>query len=123
MAHFIKIPSYQDPRGSLSVIEKIIPFEIKRVYYIYGVPKPDIVRAGHRHKKTIQALICITGSCVISNNNGNIKEKFILDTPDKCLILKPEDWHTMDSFTKDAVLLVLASEFYDRNEYIDEGYL
>ncbi len=122
MAHIINLKSFGDPRGNLTVIEKIVPFDIKRVYYIYGVPEEDIVRAGHKHKKNIQALICVSGSCIISNNDGKKKEDFILDSPNKLLIMNPEDWHTMHHFTKDAVLLVLASEYYDKDDYIDTPY-
>ena len=79
-------------------------------------------RGGHRHKKTIQALVCLNGNCIISNNNGSIKEDFVLERPDDLLIINPEDWHTMHSFSEDAILLVLASEFYDPDDYIDEEY-
>ena len=122
MAYLIDIRTFKDSRGSLSVLESEIPFTIKRVYYISGVPDPVVVRAGHRHKINIQALICVNGSCIISNDNGKEKEEFILDNQEKCLILMPEDWHTMHHFTQDAVLLVLASELYDSDDYVDEPY-
>jgi dTDP-4-dehydrorhamnose 3,5-epimerase-like enzyme len=119
MAHIIDLPKFGDERGNLTVVEKVLPFDIKRFYYIYDVSSK---RGGHRHKKTIQALICLGGSCEIYLNNG-IKEKtVVLDTPDKCLILEPQDWHTMDNFSKNAILLVFASEYYDKNDYIYEGY-
>ena len=120
MADFIKIKTFSDQRGSLSVLEKEIPFDIKRVFYIYNVD--DSVRGLHRHHKTIQAAVCIKGSCIISNDNGNKKEEFILDSPTKCLIINPEDFHWMHNFSKDAVLLVLASEFFDPKDYIYEPY-
>ena len=120
MARFLNLKTFSDHRGSLTVIEKILPFEIKRVFYIYGVD--DSVRGKHRHHKTIQAAICIKGSCVISNNNGSVKEDFIMDSPDKCLILEPEDWHSMHHFTPDAILLVLASEYFEEKDYIFDEY-
>ena len=120
MAELIKLKTFTDKRGSLSVIEKEIPFPIKRVFYIYNVD--DSVRGGHRHKKTIQAAICVNGSCRIYNNNGKAAEYFELNSPDKCLILQPEDWHQMDQFTKGSVLLVMASELFDNNDYIFEPY-
>jgi dTDP-4-dehydrorhamnose 3,5-epimerase-like enzyme len=120
MPKFINIETHNNNRGSLSVLEKNIPFEIKRVFYIYNVD--ESVRGNHRHYKTIQAAICINGSCKISNDNGIIKEEFVLDNPEKCLFLYPEDFHSMHSFSKDAVLLVLASEFYDPKDYIYESY-
>ncbi|MGB9082445.1 MAG: FdtA/QdtA family cupin domain-containing protein [Desulfuromonadaceae bacterium] len=121
MARFISLKTFSDKRGSLGVIEQEIPFRIKRIYYIYDVPG-DEVRAGHRHRKNIQALICVRGSCRVFVNNGTTRETFLLDRPDLCLLMNPEDWHTMDRFSPDALLLVLASEQYDRNDYIDEEY-
>lgn len=102
------------------MIEKVIPFDIKRIFYIYGVDKEK--RGGHRHKTTVQAAICIQGSCEIYNNNGEKEETFILDAPSKCLILEREDWHTMSNFSEDAILMVLASAYYDANDYIFEPY-
>jgi hypothetical protein len=119
VSYFLDLPTYKDERGSLTVVEKILPFEIKRFYYIYNVSEK---RGGHRHKKSIQALICVSGSCEIYINNGKIKKTILLNSSDKCLILEPIDWHTMDNFSQNSVLLVLASEFYDVNEYIDEAY-
>lgn len=119
MAYFIEVPKFSDPRGSLCVLENILTFEVKRIYYIFNV---NSERAGHRHKKTIQALICLGGSCEVYVNNGNTSMKYKLDSSDKCLILNPEDWHTMDNFSQYATLLVLASEYYDVNDYIDEPY-
>jgi dTDP-4-dehydrorhamnose 3,5-epimerase-like enzyme len=120
MAHLLNLKTFSDQRGLLTVIEKNLPFEIKRVFYIYGVD--DSVRGKHRHHKTVQAAICIKGSCVISNNDGNTKEEFLLDSPEKCLILEPKDWHCMYQFTPDAILLVLASEYFDEKDYIFEEY-
>ncbi|MFN8263658.1 MAG: FdtA/QdtA family cupin domain-containing protein [Chitinophagales bacterium] len=120
MPKLIHLQTFTDNRGSLTVIEKVIPFDIKRIFYIYGVD--DSVRGNHRHKKTIQAAVCIAGSCVISNDNGTKKEEYILDTPEKCLILYPEDYHWMHQFSKDAILLVLASEPFNPEDYIYEPY-
>ncbi len=120
MAYIINLKTHSDQRGNLTVIEKEIPFDIKRIFYIYGVD--DTVRGGHRHKKTIQAAICIHGSCIVSNNDGEKKEDFLLNHPQKCLILEEKDWHTMHHFTPDAVLLVLASTPFDPDDYVYEGY-
>lgn len=119
MAYIIDLPTRTDKRGSLTVVEKILPFEVKRFYYIYDASSK---RGGHRHKKTTQALISLGGSCEIYVNNGEKEEVFLLDTSNKCLILNPEDWHTMDKFSKGSTLLVFSSEFYDMNDYIDEKY-
>jgi len=120
MPELICLKTFSDKRGNLTVIERIMPFDIKRIFYIYGVD--NSIRAGHRHKKTIQAAVCIKGSCRINTNDGHQSTEFYLDAPDKCLMLKPEDWHTMDQFTEDAILMVLASEYYDHNDYIFEPY-
>jgi hypothetical protein len=120
MPELLQLTSFSDKRGCLTVIEKIIPFEIKRIFYIYGVD--NSVRGKHRHHKTHQAAICIAGSCVISNHNGNEQEDFLLDSPDRCLLLFPQDYHWMHKFTKDAILLVLASEYFDPRDYIYEPY-
>jgi hypothetical protein len=119
MAYILDLPTFEDERGSLTVVEKLLPFKIKRFYYIYGVSEK---RGGHRHKITIQALISLGGSCEIYVNNGKKEETFLLNTPKKCLILEPKDWHTMDKFSKGSTLLVFSSEYYDKDDYIDESY-
>jgi len=120
MAKLIDLKTFSDQRGNLTVIEKVIPFEIRRIFYIYGVDSS--IRGGHRHNKTVQAAICIKGSCVVSSNNGIRKEQFHLDAPFKCLIIEPQDWHTMHDFTEDAILMVLASEYFDSSDYIYKEY-
>ena len=120
MAHLIDLKTFTDRRGNLTVIEKTIPFDIKRIFYIYGVD--ESVRGGHRHKTTVQAAICLRGACHIYNNDGKTESSFMLDQPNKCLILEPDDWHLMDQFTPDAILMVLASTYFDQNDYIFEPY-
>ena len=120
MAHLITLKTHSDARGNLTVMEREILFSIKRIFYIYGVD--NSVRGKHRHHKTVQAAICIKGSCKIYNNDSQKEEIFVLDSPDKCLILETNDWHKMYDFTPDAVLLVLASEPFDPNDYIYEPY-
>ena len=122
MARLIDLKTFSDHRGNLTVIEKVIPFEIKRIFYIYGVD--DSVRGRHRHKKTIQAAISIKGKCRIMNQSGKncTVEEFNMDTPAKCLILMPEDYHWMDHFSEDCILMVLASEYFDETDYIFEPY-
>jgi dTDP-4-dehydrorhamnose 3,5-epimerase-like enzyme len=120
MAHLIDLTTFTDTRGNLTVIEKGIPFDIKRIFYIYGVD--ESVRGGHRHQKTVQAAICIQGHCTIFNNDSIKTEEFALDKPSKCLILNPEDWHQMYNFSPDAILMVLASTFFDPQDYIFRRY-
>ena len=119
MAYIIDLPSFKDERGSLTVIEKVLPYDIKRIYYVYDVTNK---RGGHKHIKTVQALIVLNGSCEIFIDNGIKEETILLDSPSKCLIVEPKDWHTMDKFSKDSVLLVLSSEFYDEEDYIVDRY-
>jgi dTDP-4-dehydrorhamnose 3,5-epimerase-like enzyme len=122
MAQLIDLKTLTDTRGNLTVIEKILPFEIKRIFYIYGVD--DSVRGKHRHVKTIQGAVCIQGSCTIYSNDGTGSglQKFLLDKPSTCLLLEPQDWHYMEQFSKDAILMVFASEYYDKEDYIFEPY-
>src|SRR5882724_12001345 len=121
MAKFLDLKTFTDQRGNLTVIERSIPFDIKRIFYIYGVDSS--VRGGHRHHKTIQAAICLQGSCRILNYDGtNERQDFYLERPDQCLILEPKDWHQMDLFSPNAILMVLASEYFSPEDYIYEPY-
>jgi len=120
MAHVIDLTTFTDNRGKLTVIEKSIPFDIKRIFYIYGVD--DSVRGGHRHRQTVQAAVCLQGHCRIHNDNGTEINEFLLDSPAKCLILEPADWHRMYDFSADAILMVLASTGFDAADYIFEPY-
>lgn len=115
----ITIPKLGDSRGYLSVVESMhsVPFEIKRVFYIYGTEE-SIRRGYHGHYKTRQALIAVSGSCKIYLDNLKRKEDVLLDCPSKILILEPNDWHEMYAFSNDCVLLVLASHLYDPEDYI-----
>jgi dTDP-4-dehydrorhamnose 3,5-epimerase-like enzyme len=120
MAHIINLKTFKDTRGILTVLDKVVDFEIKRLFYIYAVDDSD--RGGHRHHDTHQAAICIKGSCSITNDNNKKIETFVLDSPEKCLILNPEDWHVMHDFSENAILLVLASTEFDPKDYIYEPY-
>jgi len=119
MIKLLELPTFEDPRGILTVVEKEVPFDIKRVYYIYQVAGR---RGGHRHKKTYQAFICVHGSCEVLSDDGLHQERIRLDSPRKMLLVPPEDWHVMENFSKDGVLLVLASEPYNPEDYIHEPY-
>ena len=117
MTQIIQFKTHSDPRGSLTVIEKKVPFDIKRVFYIYNVD--DSKRGFHRHKKTRQLAICIKGSCDIIIENEKI-QKFSLKNPETGLLIEPEDYHWMENFSEGTILLILASEYYDYNDYIFE---
>ncbi len=112
----IEIPTFEDDRGFLTVMEDILPFDIKRVYWIYGADQQ--LRGGHRHKITKQALVAVAGTVDLKINDGEKESLYILDNPSKCIIVEPEDWHTM-FFKKNSVLLVFASHLYDKKDYIE----
>lgn len=119
MASIIELDPISDDRGNLVVIQDNLPFEIKRVFYIYDVPS-DSVRGGHGHKKTEMAFFAASGSCRVSVHSIDQSDPthFLLDTPEKLLLLRPSDWHTMDKFSENSVLIVLASTQYDPSDYI-----
>lgn len=120
MAYLRKIQTFSDHRGSLTVLDSIVPFKIKRLFYIYAVHEKE--KGGHRHHETQQAVICLAGSCKITNNDHKTTEIFELNSADQCLFLQPEDWHVMNNFSEDAILLVLASTAFDPKDYIYEPY-
>ncbi|MCS1394253.1 FdtA/QdtA family cupin domain-containing protein [Lysinibacillus boronitolerans] len=119
VSEIIEIGILGDERGNLSVIESFIhiPFDIKRVFYIYST-KENVHRGFHAHYKTRQALISVSGSCKVFLDNTIRTDEVLLDAPNKVLILEPNDWHEMYDFSEDCVLLVLASELYDSKDYI-----
>ena len=108
-----------DHRGQLVVIEgkNDVPFDIKRVFYIYGTQK-DVPRGNHSHYKTKQYLIAVNGSCKVTLDNGKTKKTFDLDEPNKGLFQDALTWGTMHDFSDDCVLMVLASEYYNEVDYI-----
>ena len=111
----LEIPTFEDERGFLTFIEDILPFKIERIYWIYGADEQ--IRGGHRHRITKQALVAVAGTVNLKINDGRKETIFVLDNPSKCIIVEPEDWHTM-YFKNNAVLLVFASQKYDKNDYI-----
>ena len=115
----ISIPKISDPqgRGNLSFIEKnIIPFKIKRVYYLYDVPS-DSYRGGHAHKKLIQLMIPLSGSFEVLLDDGKKRKKVMLNKPDKGLLIPNGIWREMDNFSSGAICMVLASDNFDESDY------
>ena len=108
-----------DERGMLVALEELkdIPFEIKRVYYMYDT-KAEVHRGFHAHIKLEQILICIHGSCKILLDNGYEKKIVSLEKPYEGLYISNDMWREMYNFSSDAVLLVLASDYYDEKDYI-----
>ena len=115
----IAFPIHGDDRGKLVAIEEMkdLPFEIRRVYYMWDTTN-DAVRGKHAHKKLEQILICTSGSCKIHLDNGYETEEVLLDDPSVGLYLSKDMWREMYDFTPDAVLMVLASQYYDEADYI-----
>lgn len=108
-----------DKRGSLCFIEKCnnIPFEIKRIYYIYDVPSNEN-RGAHAHKKLHQIFIAISGSFVLKLFNGKQEKEYFLNEPSKGLHVGPNIWRTLYQFSSGAVVLVIASNKYNKEDYI-----
>lgn len=120
-AKIIDIPKIVDIRGNLSVVEELkdIPFEIARVYWVYDVPSGES-RGGHAHKRLKQFLIALSGSFTVTLDDGTERRKFLLNHPYQGLEIETGIWRTLDDFSSGAVCLVLASEFYDEEDYIRE---
>ena len=108
-----------DDRGQLVALEenKEIPFNIKRVFYIYGT-QSNIPRGNHSHYTTKQFLIVVSGSCKVTLDNGTTKETYDLDKPNLGLFQDALVWGTMHDFSDDCVLMVLANETYLASDYI-----
>jgi len=108
-----------DERGSLVALEsgKEVPFEVKRVYYIYGTQK-GVSRGFHAHKALKQVAVCVSGSCRFVLDNGHEKEGVVLDSPEQGLLIEHMIWREMHDFSEDCVLMVLADQHYDESDYI-----
>tara|TARA_B110000305_G_C19330370_1_gene583654 strand:- start:162 stop:524 length:363 start_codon:yes stop_codon:yes gene_type:complete len=117
MSKIITLPTHQNLTGKISVIEKKISFKIKRVYFIYDI-KGD--RGGHRHKKNKQLLVCLNGSCdlLVINKKKKFKKLYKLKKSNKSILLEPDDWHKMINIKKGTIFLVIASEYYNKGDYI-----
>ena len=108
-----------DERGMLVAVEELkdIPFEIKRIYYVYDT-KDGVRRGYHAHKSLEQIFICVHGSCKILLDNGKEQKEVILEKPYEGLYVPNNMWREMYDFSEDAVLMVLASSYYDKEDYI-----
>ncbi|MBT8261715.1 MAG: FdtA/QdtA family cupin domain-containing protein [Bacteroidia bacterium] len=116
----LEIPKISDPdgRGNLSVIEKnVLPFIIKRVYYLYDVPS-DSSRGGHAHKELKQFIIALSGSFDVVLDNGRTRRTFTLNRPNKGLLIPSGVWRELENFSAGAVCLSLVSEHYNEDDYI-----
>ena len=119
MAYIIDLKTFTDPRGSLNSIDRVLPFDIKRLYYIYNVTE-TLTRGGHRHFETVEGLICMHGSFTVLIDNGHEKKEYYLNSPSQILIMEIGDWHVMYDLSPDAVLMGIASTNYDPKDYAYE---
>jgi oxalate decarboxylase/phosphoglucose isomerase-like protein (cupin superfamily) len=117
-ARIIELPIVSNPKGNLTFIEgnRHIPFEIKRVYYLYDVPGGES-RGGHAHKNIDQFLIAASGSFDVILDDGYGREKFFLNRPFCGLYIPKLFWRELENFSSGSVCLALASDFYDEADY------
>jgi hypothetical protein len=114
----IEIPKIENSLGNIAVVENdVIPFDIKRVYYLYDIPSSS-TRGGHSHKKLEQVLIAISGSFDVILKDGNSVRTVTLNKPDRGLLIKKNTWREIENFSSGAVCLVLASTVYNEDDYI-----
>jgi len=113
-----------DDRGSLIALEENhnVPFDVKRVYYIFGT-KEGVRRGYHAHKNLKQLAICVSGSCKFLLDDGNVKEHVELNAPTQGLLIEGLVWREMFDFSSDCVLMVLADNYYDEEDYIRDYQL
>ncbi|MDA9875086.1 FdtA/QdtA family cupin domain-containing protein [Flavobacteriaceae bacterium] len=118
MPKIVDIPKITDVRGNLGVIEKdTIPFEIKRVYYLFDVPS-TAYRGGHAHINQVEFLVALSGSFDVKLHNGTEETFVTLNKPDKGLLIEKGMWRELDNFSSGSVCLVMASDVFDEADYI-----
>lgn len=116
----LTLPKIKDPRGNLSVIEKgIVPFPIKRVYFLYDVPS-GAKRGGHAHKEQEELIIAVSGSFDVVLNDGEVQKTFSLNMPNQGLYVATKTWRELKNFSSGAVCLVVSSGEFDEEDYIRE---
>lgn len=110
---------HSERMGNLSVVQNgdTVPFDVKRVYYLYDVPGGE-ARGAHAHKELSQLIVAVSGSFRVTLDDGNVKRSFILNRPYQGLYVKPGIWRDLDDFSSGAVCMVLASEVYQSEDYI-----
>lgn len=117
--YVVDLKKIEDERGALVPIEaqKTIPFDIKRVYYLYKL-QSDLPRGFHAHKELRQFAICLKGSCDFIMDDGQTRTTHKLDQPSKGIMIDKMIWHEMHNFSSDCILMVLASDHYEEADYI-----
>lgn len=119
LVKLIDFPVLGDERGALVALDgnKSIPFDIKRVYYIYGT-QSGVSRGFHAHKALKQVAIVVRGSCRFILDDGTKREDVLLKDPAQGLLIESFMWREMHDFSEDCVLMVLADQLYDESDYI-----
>lgn len=116
----LNIPKVEDYRGNIAIIEKdVVPFEIKRVYYLYDVPS-SAKRGGHAHKEQLELLIALSGSFDVVLKDGKSSQTVTLNKPDKGLLIKTNVWRELENFSSGAICLVVVSDVFEEDDYIRE---
>lgn len=115
----LELNNIQNRAGNICIVEsnKSIPFDINRIYYLYDVPSNE-ERGGHAHKQLYQLIMAASGSFTINLDDGNCKRSFMLNHPNKALLVIPGIWRELCDFSSGSVCLVLASMLYDELDYI-----
>ena len=110
---------HSDRKGNLTVVQNgiTVPFDIKRVYYLYDVPGGES-RGSHAHRELSQLIVAASGSFRVVLDDGSVKRAFVLNRPYQGLLVKPGIWRDLDDFSSGAVCMVLASEVYQPEDYI-----
>ena len=110
---------HSERRGNLTVVQNsdTVPFDVKRIYYLYDVPGGES-RGAHAHKKLSQLIVAVSGAFRVTLDDGNVKRSFMLNHPYQGLYVKPGVWRDLDDFSSGAVCMVLASEVYQKEDYI-----
>lgn len=110
---------HSDRKGNLSVLQNgdTIPFDVKRVYYLYDVPGGES-RGAHAHKELSQLIVAASGSFTVTLDDGKVKRSFLLNRPYQGLLVVPGIWRDLDDFSSGSVCMVLASHPYDKEDYI-----
>ena len=116
----IELDKHHHGNGNISVVENgvTVPFDVRRAYYLYDVPGGES-RGGHAHKDLKQLIIAASGSFTVTLDDGSVKRTFALNRPYQGLLIVPGIWRTLEDFSSGSVCLVLASEKYDENDYIN----
>ena len=110
---------HSDRKGNLSVVQNgvTVPFDVKRVYYLYDVPGGES-RGAHAHRDLYQLIVAVSGSFRVTLDDGNVRRSFYLNRPYQGLFVKPGLWRDLDEFSSGAVCMVLASDVYSEEDYI-----